>query len=217
MTLTDYLRCLEGFIYAQSPLDHVGYYIAYDFVQKMELKVEDDEQLSLYIRSRERKGSLRELLIRLRDEDRFSFVTVNEIGARYVSQFNEPLLIPEFESVYTYISLDHTIAIKEQYPIDGAVRSIVHLTDQRLPTQVIKLQKNPLEHDQEVVIGDVFVCGILVVIDKTVYDQDIVKLHSLMKQRYNSNRAIDMITINELFVCEFVALQVMLSSITYKL
>ena len=212
MTLVDYLRCLKGFIYAQSPLDHRGYYIAYDFVQKMELKIEDDEQLSQYIRNRERKGSLRELLVRLRDETRFSFVTVNEVGARYVSEFNEPLLVREFESVHTYISMDHTLTIKEQYPIDGAIRSIVHLADQRIPAQVIKLQRKPLEQDQEVVIGDVFLCGIVVVIDKTVYDRDLVKLHVCMNNRYNANRPIDMVAFNELFVCEFIALQVVLLS-----
>lgn len=164
-----------------------------------------------YVREKqkERRKSLTDLLIHLRSTKRLQFITIKELGARYAEFYRSPLLIGPGETIYSIVNVDPQISIKGQYHIWGFNYSIMHLQDQPLQNQVIRINSmDPLQTDEEVVIGDVHSNGDAFLVRKSIYDSQLVELHQKMKARYEADRKIDKRRITDYSVCDFVACQV---------
>lgn len=164
-----------------------------------------------YVREKqkERRKSLTDLLIHLRSTKRLQFITIKELGARYAEFYRSPLLIGPGETIYSIVNVDPQISIKEKYHIWGFNYSIMHLQDQPLQNQVIRINSmDPLQTDEEVVIGDVHSNGDAFLVRKSIYDSQLVELHQKMKARYEADRKIDKRRITDYSVCDFVACQV---------
>ena len=210
LTLFDFLKCVRGYLVTQSPLDNRIYYHAMNFIFKIEDPIEDDEQLVNFVRAAEFEGrkSLREMMLELRKNNHIAFITIGEVGARYAAHHQVPFLLRELNTVHTVVTLDHSLVLFEGYPIEGKFKGIVHLTEESVPRVLIKQIRQTLDDGEHVAIGDCYFDGQVVVIRKALYDGELAVLHKHMKQRYNANRAIDRICIDELRVCDNVAVQV---------
>ena len=169
------------------------------------------KKLTDYVLKKQKEGrkSLTELLTHLRNNKRMQFITIKELGARYAEYYRSPLLLGPGETIYSIVSVDPQISIKEKYHIWGFNYSIMHLHDQPLQHHVIRINAmEPLQTDEEVVIGDVHPNGDAFLVRKSIYDGQLIELHQKMKARYETDRRIDQRKITDYSVCDFVACQV---------
>ena len=215
LTLHDFMKCVRGFIPKQSPLDNRVYYQAMNFIFKVEdpvFRIEDDEPLANFIQTSacERRRSLREMMLELRKTDHIAFITIGEVGARYAAHHRLPFLLHQLDTIHTVVTLDRSLMLREGYPIADKIKGIVHLVEETVPNPdtLVKQVRQSLDDGEHVAIGDCYYWGHVIVIRKSLYDGDVAELHRHMKQRYKANRAIDSIDIDDLRVCDNVAVQV---------
>jgi hypothetical protein len=215
LTLADFMKSVRGFMPKQSPLDHRIYYQAMNFIFKNEdplLRIEDDEPLANFMQKGvcEQRRSLRDMMLELRKTDSIAFITIGEVGARYAAHYHVPFFLQQFDTIHTVVTLDRNLMLREGYPIADQTKGIVHLTEETVPSpaSLVTQKRESLDDGEHVAIGDCYYGGHVIVIRKSLYDGDVAELHRHMKQRYKANRPIDSIDIDDLCVCDNVAVQV---------